>query len=240
MIVDMKLRRWSHFNNLFISRMRRILIQMRIIRKECFVKKTRDMNSKICSIWSKWKTWNFILQHLFPDIIKARCCFIMTSMTHHLLSSKSLACHENRDMRRRINTISVWLSERHHCHTIRRSSSRKISWLRSTIRNDCCLCMQIWSMRHEFFMTEKTSYKKTMTTVMTLDQKTTLSYASRQSTESQRWFIHLNCLTWIRSKLYEVSSNNELKDDDEAIWMSWKRSCWMNETRSSWMKSERE
>ncbi len=49
-------------------------------------------------------------------------------------------------------------------------------------------------MKLEFVTTEETFYKKTMTIITTLDQKTTSSYVSKQSTELKRCFIFHNRL----------------------------------------------
>jgi hypothetical protein len=120
------------------------------------------------------------------------------------VSPKSPASHENRDTRRRINTISVYSNERHHCHTILRSSLRETRWLRSIIQNDCCLCTSTRLMRHEFFMIEWASYRRTTTTVTTLDRKITLLYASKQSTESTRYHILRSRPIWTRQKVYGI------------------------------------
>jgi hypothetical protein len=56
-----------------------------------------------------------------------------------LVIIKISSSHADQEMRRRRCINSVYLNERSHCHTIRRSSPRKIRWHRLTTQSDCCL-----------------------------------------------------------------------------------------------------
>jgi hypothetical protein len=53
---------------------------------------------------------------------------------------KKSSSHADQDIRRKRHISSVYWNERRHCHTIQRSSSVKIRWLRLATRSDCYLC----------------------------------------------------------------------------------------------------
>ncbi len=152
-------------------------IDLRYLFNKCYAREIQDMNLRISRrtaiLWKLYFTW--LLQYL--DFIKIHCSFTTMNMIFLKSRYSNREDHVNERTKQKKYIIDMCLNERHLCLMTLKSSQQTTSWLKHTELNVFFLFIFSRTMKLEWWI-EILCYKKTMSTVMILDRKTT-SYSAQ-------------------------------------------------------------